>query len=73
MGAPLKLKHPDLAGIRKWRVKDFDSDRLEPIRRRGRRPSPRHDASIQTQPGHRSLTQRRFRLTDAKNNDTGVA
>ena len=24
MGAPLTLKHPDLAGIRKWRVKDFD-------------------------------------------------
>ena len=25
MGAPLKLKHPDLAAIRKWRVKDFDN------------------------------------------------
>lgn len=25
MGAPLKLKHPDLAGMRKWRVKDFDN------------------------------------------------
>ena len=25
MGAPLTLKHPDLAGIRKWRVKDFDN------------------------------------------------
>jgi len=25
MGAPLTLKHPDLAGIRKWRIKDFDN------------------------------------------------
>lgn len=25
MGAPLTLKHPDLASIRKWRVKDFDN------------------------------------------------
>ena len=25
IGAPLKLRHPDLAGIRKWRVKDFDN------------------------------------------------
>jgi toxin ParE1/3/4 len=25
MGAPLTLRHPDLAGIRKWRVKDFDN------------------------------------------------
>ena len=25
MGAPLTLKHPDLAGIRKWRVRDFDN------------------------------------------------
>ena len=25
MGAPLTLKHPDLAGIRKWRVKDLDN------------------------------------------------
>lgn len=25
MGAPLTLKHPQLAGIRKWRVKDFDN------------------------------------------------
>lgn len=25
MGAPLTLKHPDLANIRKWRVKDFDN------------------------------------------------
>lgn len=25
MGAPLTLKHPDLAGMRKWRVKDFDN------------------------------------------------
>ena len=24
IGAPLMLKHPDLAGMRKWRVKDFD-------------------------------------------------
>lgn len=24
IGAPLILKHPELAGIRKWRVKDFD-------------------------------------------------
>lgn len=24
IGAPLVLKHPELAGIRKWRVKDFD-------------------------------------------------
>ncbi len=25
IGAPLTLKHPTLAGMRKWRVKDFDS------------------------------------------------
>ncbi len=25
MGAPLTLKHPDLAILRKWRVKDFDN------------------------------------------------
>ena len=25
IGAPRKLCHPDLAGIRKWRVKDFDN------------------------------------------------
>jgi toxin ParE1/3/4 len=25
MGAPLRLKHPDLAKVRKWRVKGFDS------------------------------------------------
>ena len=25
MGAPLTLRHPDLAGIRKWRVKDFNN------------------------------------------------
>ena len=25
MGAPLKLKHPGFANIRKWRVNDFDS------------------------------------------------
>ena len=25
MGAPLNLKNPDLASVRKWRVKDFDS------------------------------------------------
>ena len=25
MGAPLTLKNPALAGIRKWRVKDFDN------------------------------------------------
>ena len=25
MGAPLTLKHPDLANIRKWRVKGFDN------------------------------------------------
>ena len=25
MGAPLTLKHPDLASLRKWRVKDFDN------------------------------------------------
>ena len=24
IGAPLKLRHPDLAGLRKWRVKNFD-------------------------------------------------
>lgn len=24
IGAPLTLKHPDLANVRKWRVKDFD-------------------------------------------------
>lgn len=24
MGAPLRLRHPDLAGLRKWRVKGFD-------------------------------------------------
>lgn len=25
IGAPLTLKHPDFAGIRKWRAKDFDN------------------------------------------------
>ena len=25
IGAPITLKHPDLAGMRKWRVKDFDN------------------------------------------------
>ena len=25
IGAPLILRHPDLAGMRKWRVKDFDN------------------------------------------------
>ena len=25
MGAPLTLKHADLAGLRKWRIKDFDN------------------------------------------------
>ena len=25
IGAPLRLRHPDLAGMRKWRVKDFDN------------------------------------------------
>lgn len=25
MGAPLNLRHPDLVGMRKWRVKDFDN------------------------------------------------
>jgi toxin ParE1/3/4 len=25
MGAPLKLKHPDLPHVRKWRVKGFDN------------------------------------------------
>ncbi len=25
IGAPLKLRHPDLTGIRKWRVNDFDN------------------------------------------------
>ena len=25
MGAPLTLKHPDLANVRKWRVKGFDN------------------------------------------------
>lgn len=25
IGAPLTLKHPDLAGMRKWRVKGFDN------------------------------------------------
>ena len=25
IGAPLTLKHPDLAGMRKWRIKDFDN------------------------------------------------
>ena len=24
IGAPLKLRHTDLAGLRKWRVKNFD-------------------------------------------------
>ena len=24
IGVPLTLKHPDLANVRKWRVKDFD-------------------------------------------------
>lgn len=25
IGAPLELLHPDLAGLRKWRLKDFDN------------------------------------------------
>jgi toxin ParE1/3/4 len=25
IGAPLTLRHPDLAGIRKWHIKDFDN------------------------------------------------
>jgi toxin ParE1/3/4 len=25
IGAPLALRHPDLAGMRKWRVKDFNN------------------------------------------------
>jgi len=25
MGAPVPLRHPDLAGIRKWRIKDFEN------------------------------------------------
>ena len=25
MGAPVTLKHPGLAGLRKWRVRDFDN------------------------------------------------
>jgi toxin ParE1/3/4 len=25
MGAPLILRHPELAGMRKWRIKDFDN------------------------------------------------
>jgi toxin ParE1/3/4 len=25
MGAPLTLRHPDLTGMRKWRVMDFDN------------------------------------------------
>lgn len=25
MGAPLRLKHPDLVNLRKWRVKGFDN------------------------------------------------
>ena len=25
IGAPLTLQHPDLAGMRKWRIKDFDN------------------------------------------------
>lgn len=25
IGAPLHLKHPDLAHVRKWRVRDFDN------------------------------------------------
>ena len=25
MGAPPSIKHPELAGMRKWRVKDFDN------------------------------------------------
>jgi toxin ParE1/3/4 len=25
IGSPLRLKHPDLAGMRKWRVKGFDN------------------------------------------------
>lgn len=35
MGAPLSLKHPDLAGTRKWRVVDFDNFLIFYI--------PRHD------------------------------
>ncbi len=25
IGAPVTLRHPDLAGIRKWRIKDFEN------------------------------------------------
>ena len=25
IGSPLQLKHPDLAGMRKWRIKGFDN------------------------------------------------
>ena len=25
MGAPIKLSHPDLAHLRKWRIKEFDN------------------------------------------------
>jgi len=25
LGAPVTLKHPDLAGMRKWQVRDFDN------------------------------------------------
>lgn len=35
IGAPLRLRHPDLAGMRKWRVKDFDTHLIFYL--------PRHD------------------------------
>ena len=35
IGAPLSLRHPDLAGMRKWRVKDFDNHLIFYL--------PRHD------------------------------
>ena len=35
IGAPLKLRHPELADIRKWRVKDFDNHLIFYL--------PRHD------------------------------
>jgi hypothetical protein len=27
IGAPLTLRHPDLVGIRKWRINDFENHR----------------------------------------------
>jgi toxin ParE1/3/4 len=37
MGAPLSLKNPDLASVRKWRVKDFDNHLIFYGPRPGRR------------------------------------